>query len=244
MALDRFRARVGGLLRANHNADKELGLAHIVKMRIDTSNHPLIKLRPYQTPTHKRPLVEKVVQDVLEEGMIERSKSPWSFPIVVVDKKDGRHRFCVDFRKLNFITKPLAVPLPLINILALLWKAKYFSIIDLRSGYWQVGLEANRKKAAFLCDLGLFQFKVMLFGLANASGIFQLMSVVLGGGGGFENFTMAYLDLTLEQHFDHLKQILGQLREHRLKLKLKLSKCLFLRWEDHVSEIYNKWKRD
>lgn len=176
MAPDRFRARVGGLLRANRdvvaNSDKELGQAHMVKMRIDTSDHPPIKQRPYRTPIHKKPIVEEVVRDMLEKGMIERSDSPWSFPIVVVDKKDGGHKFCVDFRKSNFISKPLAVPLPLINILTLLWKAKYFSTIDLRSGYWQVCLEANRKKAAFLCDLGLFQFKVMLFGLANASEIF------------------------------------------------------------------------
>lgn len=81
----------------------------------------------------------------------------------------------MDFRKLNAISKPLAVLLPLIDdILALLGKAKYFSNIDLRSAYWQVVLdEANREKAAFACHLGLFQFRVMPFGLANAPGIFQ-----------------------------------------------------------------------
>lgn len=145
-----------------------------------------------------------------------------------MDKKD-----CVDFRKLNVISKTLVVDLPLIDdILALLGKAKYFSIIDLRSGYWQVALdETDREKAA--CYMGLFLFRVMSFGLASAPGIFQqLMSVVLGG---MVMFIMAYLDdilvfsETLEQHFDHLRQVLGHLRKHRLKLKL--SKCQFLKEE-------------
>lgn len=131
---------------------------------------------------------------------------------MIVSKKDGGHRFCVDFRKLNSISKPL----PLIDdILALLGKAKYFSTLDLRSWYWQVALdEADKEKAAFTCHLGLFQFRVMPFGLANAPGIFQQLIVL----GGCESFAMAYLDdilifsETVEQHFFHLKQVLGRLR--------------------------------
>lgn len=135
-------------------------------MRIDTGDHSPIKLRPYRIPMHKRPLVEEAVRDILEAVMT------WSFPIVVVNKKYGGNWFCVDFRKLNAISKPLVVPLPLIDdILALLGKAKYFTNIDLRSEYWQVVLD--REKAAFACQLGLFQFRVMPFGLANAPGIFQ-----------------------------------------------------------------------
>lgn len=84
----------------------------------------------------------------MEAGMIEKSESPWNFPIVVlVDKNDGRHLFCVDFRKLNADSRLLTVPLPLTDdILALLGKARYFSTIDLRLGYWQVALEeADRR---------------------------------------------------------------------------------------------------
>lgn len=137
-------------------------------MKIDIGSHAPIKLKPYKTPLHKRPL--EAVMDMLESGIIERSGSLCSFLIVVVDKKDGEHRFCVDFNKLNIISKPLIVPLPLIDdILALLRKAKHLSTIDLRSGYWQVALdEADREKAVFACHVGLFQL-----GLANASGIFQ-----------------------------------------------------------------------
>ena len=159
-------------------------------MKINTGDHPPIRLKPYRTPLHKRKLVEGAVKNMLGAGIIERSVSPWSFPIVIVSKKDGGHRFCVDFRALNNITKPLAYPLPLIyDILALLGKSTYFSTLDLRSGYWQV---ADREKTAFACHVGLYQFRVMPFGLANAPGIFQqLISVVLGG---LEQIAMAYLD--------------------------------------------------
>lgn len=120
-----------GLLRRNREVitmtDKELGQTETVEMRIDTGGHPPIKLRPYRTPIHKRKLLEEAVNEMMDSGIIERSKSPWSFPIVIVEKKDGGHRFCVDFRQLNAITKPLAVPLPLIDdILALLGKSKCF----------------------------------------------------------------------------------------------------------------------
>lgn len=113
---------------------------------------------------------------------------------MVVDKKYGGHRFCLDFKKLNAILNPLATPRPLIdNILALLGRSKCFSTIDLRSGYWQVVLdEADREKAAFVCHMGLFQFKVMPMRLASAPGISQqLISIVLSGT---EVFAMAYFD--------------------------------------------------
>ena len=154
-------------------------------MKINTGDHPPLKLKPYRTPLHKRELVEGAVKDMLGACVIERSVSPWSFPIVIVSKKDWGHRFCVDFRALNNITKPLAYPLPFIDdILALLGKSTYFSTLDLRSGYWQVALdEADREKTAFACHMRLYQFRVIPFGVANAPGIFQqLMPVVLGGG--------------------------------------------------------------
>ena len=81
---------------------------------------------------------------------------------MIVEKKDGRHRFCVDFRQLNAITKLLVVPLPLIDdILALLGKSKCFSTLDSRSGYWQVALnKEDREKTAFTCHMGLFNVRV------------------------------------------------------------------------------------
>lgn len=95
------------LLEANQdvvaNTDKELGQ---VQMKIDTGDYPPIRLKPYRTPIHKRKLVEEEVNEMLDSGLIERSRFPWSFPINIVEKKDGGHRFCVDFRQSNAITKP------------------------------------------------------------------------------------------------------------------------------------------
>ena len=170
------RQKIEDLIQENidvvANSDKELEQTQSVQMKIDTGNNPPIKIKSYRTPIHKRKLVEEAVKEILEAKVIERSRSPWSFPIVVVDKKDGGYRFCVDCRALN---NPLAYPLPLIDdILALLDKATCFSTLDLRSGYWQVALDqADREKAAFVWHSGLFQFRVMPSGLANAPGVFQ-----------------------------------------------------------------------
>ncbi|CAG2190359.1 unnamed protein product [Mytilus edulis] len=98
---------VRSLVNANEDifadSDKDLGGTDTVKMFIDTGNHHPIKLKPYRTPIHKRPIVDKAIDEMLEANIIRRSRSPWSFPIVVVDKKDGSKRFCIDFRLLNRI---------------------------------------------------------------------------------------------------------------------------------------------
>lgn len=215
--------------------DSDLGHTDTVKMKIDTGDNDPIKLRPYRTPMHNRKIIEQTVNEMLDANIIKRSRSPWSFPVVIVDKKDNSKRFCVDFRKLNKITKKNSYPLPLIDdILALLGKAKYFSSLDLKSGYWQVLMDENDKeKTAFACHTGLFEFNVMPFGLSNAPAIFQeLMSIVLQE---CYEFATAYLDdilifsSTLQEHITHLEFIFSKLREHGLKLKLK--KCSFLQTE-------------
>ena len=70
-------------------------------IKIDTGNNPPIKLRPYRTPIQNRQAIEKTIDEMVDANIVPRSKSPWSFPVVIVDKKDGSKRFCVDFRKLN-----------------------------------------------------------------------------------------------------------------------------------------------
>ena len=174
--------------------DTELGKTQTVKMKIDTGDHKPIKLKPYRTPFTKRPIVDKAIDDMLAANVIQPSRSPWSFPIVIVDKKDGSKRFCTDFRKLNLISKKSSWPLPVIDdMLAVLGKAEFFTTLDLKSGYWQIPIDENDKeKTAFTCHRGLYEYNVMPFGLANAPGIFQeLMSIVLQDLG---NFAMAYLD--------------------------------------------------
>lgn len=215
--------------------DSELGHTETVKMKIDTGNSEPIKLRPYRTPLNNRKVIDETVEEMLDANIIRRSRSPWSFPVVIVDKKDGSKRFCVDFRKLNQVTKKNSYPLPVIDdILALLGKAKYFTSLDLKSGYWQVLMdEDDKEKTAFACHRGLFEFNVMPFGLSNAPAVFQeLMSVVLQG---LNEFAIAYLDdilifsSTLEDHLKHLDMIFDRLRKHDLRLKLK--KCSFLQLE-------------
>ena len=108
--------------------DSDLGHTDTVTMRIDTGDHPPIKLRPYRTQLNIGPVIDNAIDEMMEAGIVSRSKSPYAFLVVIADKRDGTKRFCVDFRKLNLITKPISNPLPLIDdILSLLviYKAKY-----------------------------------------------------------------------------------------------------------------------
>ena len=234
-----FQSEVVQLLRRNRDRftsdDKHLGKTDTVKMHINTGNHPPIKKRPYPTPLAQKRKVEEAIDQMMEARVVERSRSPWGFPIVLVEKKDGSSRFCVDFRDLNKITRRNSFPLPVIShILASLGRAKYFSKLDLKSGYWQVEMdESDKEKTAFTCHYGLFHFNVMPFGLANAPGIFQeLMSIVLQGQ---EKYALAYLDDVLvfsetrDEHLKHLQRVFDSLRKHNLKLKP--SKCEFFNEE-------------
>ena len=212
-------------------SDADLGKTDLVQMKVDTGDHSPIKLRPYRVPLNLRKEVDQNIENMLNDNVIKRSKSPWSFPLVVVQKKDGTSRMCVDFRKLNKITKAMSYPLPLIDdILAQLDKSKYFTTLDLKSGYWQVAMDpSDQEKTAFACHIGLYEFNVMPFGLTNAPGVFQqLMATVLEG---LEHFSTAYLDdiiiwsSSAEEHIRHIQQVFSRLRNHDLKLKLK--KCSF-----------------
>ena len=166
-----YRPQIEKLVKKNCDLfasnDSELGHTDVVKMKIDTGDAKPIKMRPYRTPLKNREVIDKALEEMLEAKVIRRSNSPWSFPVVIVDKKDGSKRFCVDFRKLNQITKKNSYPLPLIgDILALLGKAKLFTSLDLKSGYWQVLMDdLDKEKTAFACHRGLFKFNVMPFGL-------------------------------------------------------------------------------
>ena len=146
-----YRPKIEKLILQNKdlfaNKDSELGHTDTVQMQIDTGNSNPIKMRPYRTPIKNREVVDKAIDEMLDADVIRRSRSPWSFPVVIVDKKDGSKTFCVDFRKLNQITKKNSYPLPLIDdILALLGKAKYFTSLDLKSGYWQVAMNEKDKE--------------------------------------------------------------------------------------------------
>ena len=113
----------------------------MVKHNIVTGDHPPIKQAARRMPKVKREEARRAADDMLKGGIIEQSNSPWSSPIVLVRKKNGATRFCVDYRKLNNITRKDSYPLPRIDdTMEALQGATWFSTLDLKSGYWQVQL--------------------------------------------------------------------------------------------------------
>ena len=165
-----------------HSGD--LGRTGIVHHKIATGEAHPVKQPARRLPFHQREAVKQMLDDMLKQGVIEPACGPWSSPIVIVKKKDGTPRFCVDYRRLNSLTKKDAHPLPRVDdTLDALTGAKWFSTIDLASGYWQVEMEpTDREKTAFATPFGLHQFRVMPFRLCNAPGTFQrLMKLVLAG---------------------------------------------------------------
>ena len=129
-----------------------------------------------------------------QKGVIVESNSKWSSPMVIVPKKAGGVRICVDYRQLNQHTKFDSYPMPRVDeLLDAIGQARYLTMLDLCKGYWQVPLkEEDQTKTAFASPIGLFQFTVMPFGLCGAPATFQrLMDTVLRGT---EQFTGVYLD--------------------------------------------------
>ena len=211
---------------------EELGSTDLVQHHIDTGDNAPLRSRPYRVPHAQKETIENHINDMLSRDVIQPSTSPWASPVVLVPKPDGSTRFCCDFRRLNQITKKDSYPLPLISeSLEVLGGARYFSSIDLMSGYWQVKLDAqSREKTAFVTHAGLYEFTTMPFGLCNAPGTFQrLMECVLRG----LNWQIAliYLDdvlvysKTFEEHLQHLRLVFDRFRA--AGLKLKPSKCHF-----------------
>ena len=113
--------------------------------------------------------VARQLSDMQKNGVISLSKSPWAGPVVLVRKRDGTHRFCVDYRALNSVTKSDSFPLP--RMLDQLGESKY---IDLASGFWQIRMHPTaQEKTAFITYEGLYEFRVMPFGLTNAPAVFS-----------------------------------------------------------------------
>lgn len=212
---------------------EDVGRVTIESHRIDTGNQEAIRCRPYAIKPHVRQEVYEQIQRLLENDIIEESRSPWAFPIVVVPKKDGSQRICIDYRKLNKITKRDAYPTGNIeHILAELRQAKFISSLDVRAGYYCVEVsEEDRPKTAFTTGNGLYQFKRMPFGLKNSPATFvrvmnKILQPVLNSGS-----VHLFLDdillttNTLEEHLDLLSIVCGLLKQYGLKLNTE--KCMF-----------------
>jgi hypothetical protein len=217
--------------------------AHDLDLGTFTALPHRIPVDPTTTPTKERMRrvpkgfekeEEKHLQEMLAAGVIQPSVSPWAAAPVLVRKKDGGVRWCIDFRKLNTVTKKDAFPLPLISdCLDALSENIFMSTLDMASGYWQITIHpADREKTAFITRFGLFEHVRMSFGLCNAPSTFQrVMNLVLRGL--TWNTVLAFLDdiLVLGKNFDdHLKnleEVLQRFRTHNLKLKPK--KCSLFR---------------
>ena len=210
----------------------DLGKTDRLKHHIDTGNAAPIRQPVRRVSPHRREEVRQLLDQMLQRGVIEPSASPWASPVVLVQKKDGSMRFCIDYRKVNEVTRKDAYPLPRIDAtLDTLHRSQWFSRLDLLSGYWQVEVAGpDRPKTAFCTTEGLFQFRVMPFGLCNAPATFQrLMDLVLAGLQWSE--CLVYLDdvivlgRTVDEHLCNLQSVLQRLRQSGLRLKP--SKCCF-----------------
>ena len=166
-----FLCKWGDIFSKNKN---DIGRTNITNHHILTGDHPPLRQQPRRQSPWSRAETTKLIQEMNERDIIEPSNSPWAAPIVLIKKSDGSTRFCVDYRRLNDITKKDAYAIPRIedsvNTLA---GARWFSTLDLTSGFWQVELDDTAKeKTAFTTWSGLFQWKVMPFGLCNAPATF------------------------------------------------------------------------
>ncbi|ROT80375.1 hypothetical protein C7M84_000871 [Penaeus vannamei] len=165
--------------------EEPLGRTNLVEHKIETGDSDRVYVPPRFIPYALRPAVEAEVQALKEQGHIRVSSSEWNAPIVLVKRKDKSHpRLCVDYRALNSQTKLEFYPLPLIeDILYQVSQSKWFSTLDLRSGYHQVPLDDDSiPKSAFTTHEGHFEYTVMPFGLSNAPRTFQrLMNRVFSG---------------------------------------------------------------
>lgn len=195
------------------------GRTTLVKHKIDTGDALPWKCNPRPISQAKRKGLDNALDELLDTGVARPSESPWGFPVVLVEKKDGTYRLCVDYRRLNEVTKKDAYPLPNISsLVSNLGGAMYFTTLDASRGYFQVEMdECDRQKTAFTCHRGLFEFTRMSFGLVGAPATYQrLMDRVLGDAKW--QHALAYLDdivvysKTFEEHVEHLKDVLERLR--------------------------------
>ena len=220
--------------------ENERGETDLFQLEIETGDTAPIRQPVRRLPFAVRHEVAQQLKKMQEMGVIQPSNSPWASPIVLVRKKDGSLRFCIDYRKLNTVTKADTFPLTRIDdLLDQLGKSKYLSTLDLAAGYWQIPVHPDsQEKTAFVTHRGLYQFRVMPFGLRNAPAAFQrLMQHVLIDLNPDEDppFVDMYLDdvlifsESLEEHIYHLHLVMDCLID--AGLKLNPSKCHFVQKE-------------
>ena len=232
-----LRALVAEYLDVFAESDADVGTTKLVFHEIDTGD-----VRPLRQPVRRLPYgemrtaVAKEVSKLVDAGIARPSTSPWASPVVMVKKKDGSWRMCVDYRRLNSATKFDSFPLPRLDeALDAFAGATVFSSLDLAMAYHQVPVKpSDVEKTAFVTHLGLFEMLKMPFGLCNAPSTYQrLMSIVLQGLIG--RICLAYLDDVIvfsklvKDHVSDLREVFERIRS--ACLKLKPSKCALFRDE-------------
>ncbi|UYV64552.1 K02A2.6-like, partial [Cordylochernes scorpioides] len=207
-----------------------------IQHKIITKSEQPISLRPYRRPLKEYEEIAEQVKELLEHKLIRTSDSPWAFPVVMVPKKDGNKRMCIDYRRLNEITLDDRQPLPHIqDMFDRLHGSRFFSTLDVAWGYWQIEMDPQSiQKTAFVTKDGHYEFLVMPFGLKNAASTFQrIIQHILGellwkGTCSFQDDILVYTK-TWQEHIELLSKVFDKLRQYNMKLKL--SKCIFGRTE-------------
>ncbi|UYV85025.1 hypothetical protein LAZ67_X004328 [Cordylochernes scorpioides] len=207
-----------------------------IQHKIITKSEQPISLRPYRRPLKEYEEIAEQVKELLEHKLIRISDSPWAFPVVMVPKKDGNKRMCIDYRRLNEITLDDRQPLPHIqDMFDRLHGSRFFSTLDVAWGYWQIEMDPQSiQKTAFVTNDGHYEFLVMPFGLKNAASTFQrIIQHILGellwkGTCSFQDDILVYTK-TWQEHIELLSKVFDKLRQYNMKLKL--SKCIFGRTE-------------
>lgn len=209
-----------------------LGCAKSTKMEIRLNDNEPFTYRPYRMAEKERSIVDGMVQDLIDNEIVRSSDSPYASPVLLVKKKNGESRLCIDYRKLNEKTVKDRYPLPRIDDqIDRLHGSRFFTSLDLRSGYYQVPIaETSKRYTAFVTPFGQYEFNRMPSGLANAPSCFsRLKNKVLAPA---KNITAVYLDdilihtKTVQQGLENLEKIFTMLREEGLTLNLE--KCTFL----------------
>ncbi|TIA84783.1 hypothetical protein E3P99_04119 [Wallemia hederae] len=191
---------------------------------------------PYRLSFIEQEELKKQLRQLLDSKLIRPSTSPYGSPVLFVKKKSGELRMCIDYRALNNITIKNRYPIPRVDeLLDQMASARYFSKLDLTSGYWQMRIrDEDIPKTAFTSKFGHFEFMVMPFGLCNAPASFQyLMNSMLQEY--LDDFAVVYLDDIMiysksrDEHLQHLKLVFDKLKKNQLYVKLK--KCEFMQTE-------------
>ena len=191
---------------------------HLVKHNIKTTSSKPINQAPFRTSVREKSVIETHVNDMLKNNIIRPSKSSWASPVVLVAKKDGSVRFCIDYRKLNEVTERDVYPLPRIDdCLSMLQGNTYFSSLDLNAYYWQIPMEEeDKRKTAFITSGGLYEFNVVPFGLTNAPATSQRLMDAVFAGLKWRNL-LVYLDdimifsNSFDQHIQDLSETFSRL---------------------------------